>query len=215
MSTPKSIIVIGAGGHAKVVIETLLEMGITPIGVTDADPSRTGEKLLGIQILGDDRILEKYPPSQVDLVIGIGSTQASPFRQTLFESFKVRGYHFVGICHPSAVIGRETVIGEGAQIMAGVVIQPGCSIGQGVIVNTGARIDHDSFIGTFSHIAPGATLAGNVHVGDNCHIGCGASVLQNILIGDNATVGLGAAVIRDVAPDSRVIGVPARETAHA
>lgn len=215
MNETKPVIVIGAGGHARVVIEALLEMGITPIGATDANTSRVGETLLGIEILGDDHALEQHPPSQVDLVMGIGSTQVGLFRKELFQIFKNRGYRFAGVRHPSAVISRETTIGEGAQIMAGAIIQPGCTISQGVIVNTGARVDHDSFIGSFSHIAPGVILAGNVQVGDNCHVGCGALVLQNIRIGDGATVGLGAAVIRDVHPEICVVGNPAKEAGFA
>lgn len=202
--------IIGAGGHAKVVIDILLKMGRKPAGVTDSDPSRIGETILGIPVIGDDNMLYDFLPSEINLVLGIGAIKAKSPRRKICAAFIAKGYHFGTIIHPSAIIGHEVVIDDGAQIMSGVVIHPGAHIGSGAIINTGACIDHDCVIGAYSHIAPGVTLSGNTRIGEEAHIGTGASIIQNITIGDGALVAAGACVVKDVEPGTRVAGVPAK-----
>ena len=124
--------------------------------------------------------------------------------QAFLRLGKAAGFTFISFNHPSAVLAADTSIGEGAQIMAGAVLQPGVSLGINCIVNTRASLDHDCRIGDHVHIAPGAVLSGGVTIGDGCHIGTGAIVIQNIRIGAGAMIAAGAVITRDVLPGARV-----------
>jgi UDP-perosamine 4-acetyltransferase len=212
MSLP--VIIMGAGGHAKVLIEALLQSGKVIAGIVDSDFALVDTKVLGVPVLGGDNMVNGFSPSEVKLVNGLGSVGLPFKRQQLFERFKSMGYDFATVVHPSAVVASDVELGEGAQVMAGVVIQPGSRIGKNVIINTRASIDHDSRIGDNSHIAPGVTLSGNVLVGESSHIGTGATVIQGINTGTGSFVAAGAVVVRDVAAHSAVYGIPAREAAN-
>ena len=187
------IIVLGAGGHAKVVIDGLLKCGHHLVGVTD--PDTKDKMILGIPVLGDDNALVEHTPDAVQLAMGVGSTRVSNKRKTLFLKFITQGYKFVTLGHPSAAVATETTISHGAQIMA---------------VNTGAQIDHGSSVAAHCHVAPGAVLGGDVSVSERCHIGAGATIIQVITIGAGALVAAGATVIGDVKTGARVAGTPAR-----
>lgn len=162
-------------------------------------------------MLGDDQVVLGYPPSDVRLLNGVGSTRASSARQRVFAQFKQRGYTFTGVRHPSAVISSDSTLGEGVQIMAGVILQPGASVAENSIVNTRASVDHDCRIGAHVHLAPGVILSGGVTVGDGVHVGTGAVVIQGVTIGALATIAAGAVVVKDVPAGAVVLGVPARE----
>lgn len=202
MSRP--VILLGMGGHARVLLDTLRCNGVEVIGYVDLAevPRDIGLRYLG----GDERVLD-FSTDEVDLVNGVGSLAA---RQRLFDAFKARGYRFAQVLHPSAVISTTAVLCEGVQVMAGAVIQTGADISEDVIINTRAGVDHDCAIGAHSHIAVGTTLAGNVYVGQRVLIGAGSTVIQELTIGNDAIVGAGAAVINDVPEGMTVVGVPAR-----
>lgn len=206
----RPLIVIGAGGHAKVLIEALLHAGLPLAGIVDADPARHGTTLLDQPIRGGDDLILAHTPADVLLVNGLGSIADPSLRVRIFETFKGHGFNFESVIHPSAIVASDTLIGEGVQIMAGTVIQPGCRLGDNSIVNTGTTIDHDCLIGKHVHLAPGVTLSGGVTVGEEAHIGTGATVIQGITIGPKTIVGAGAVVIRDVPENSTVSGVPAK-----
>lgn len=206
----RPLIVIGAGGHAKVLIEALLHAGMPLAGIVDADPARHGTTLLDQPIHGGDDFVLALSPTEVLLVNGLGSIADPSLRIRIFETFKGHAYCFETVIHPSAIVANDTLFGEGVQVMAGTVIQPGCRLGDNSIINTGATLDHDCLIGKHVHIAPGVTLSGGVTVGEKAHIGTGATVIQGISIGPKAVVGAGAVVIRDVAANSTVSGVPAK-----
>lgn len=206
----KPVVVIGAGGHAKVVIDALLLLDVQVLCLTDTDPAKHGASVLGIPVLDEDSLLTRYPPDTADLAMGVGSVRVSQFRREIFERLKSSGYRFKTIVHPSTSIGRDVVLGEGCQIMAGVVIQTGSILGVNVLINTRAVVDHDCEIGDHVHIGPGAVLSGHVTLDADCHIGCGASVIQGIRLGNNVQVGAGAAVVNDFGNGARVLGVPGR-----
>lgn len=210
MSVPLPTVVIGAGGHGKVILEALLEAGIEVIAVVDSDAERHGTTLLDVPVVGGDQELQRWRPQDILLANGIGST-GQRHRRHLFERMKAAQYRFATIIHPSAVIGREAMIAEGGQVMAGAVLQPGVLLGRNAIVNTGARIDHDCVIGDHCHVAPGAVLCGGVRVDLDAHVGAGAVVIQNMVIGEGALVAAGAVVVRPVSAGGRVGGVPAKE----
>lgn len=205
------VIVLGAGGHAIVLINALQLLSVELLGVTDADIGKRGQLLLGVPVTGDDETVMKYPVEAIHLVNGVGSVRVNSRRRQLFERFKNRGYQFVSVVHPSAIIAPDVVCAEGVQIMAGAVIQPGCRIGINAVINTGCVVDHDCHIGDHTHISPGATLSGGVRVGENAHVGTGATVIQGIQIGRDSLVAAGAVVIRDVPDGATVAGVPAKE----
>lgn len=194
------------------VADALLAAKRNVIGFTDAAPALHGARVLGLPVFGDDGILASYDPASIELAMGTGSVRVSPLRRQLFERLKMTGYSFTTVVHPSATLGRDIVLGEGCQIMAGAVIQAGSRLGLNVLVNTRAAVDHDCRIGDHAQIGPGAVLCGAVVIGGDSFIGAGASVIQGTCIGNGVQVGIGAAVLRHCADGSTVVGVPAKET---
>ena len=205
----KPVIIIGAGGHGKVLLDILLNTGIQVIGFLDNDAALRGKEIFGIPILGKDEEIVRYQSDEVKLVNGIGSVGVATLRRNVYEKFKAQGFHFRQVIHPSAVISRRAVLEEGVQVMAGAVINIGSWIGEDTIINTRASVDHDCQIGRHVHIAPGTTLSGGVYVGDETLIGTGSSVIQGIRIGEGSLVGAGSVVIHDVSDHVVMYGVPA------
>ena len=206
MTTPW--IVLGGGGHARVVVDALRTLGMPILGFTD--PAGEGRTVEGVDCLGDDRVLDRYPPDVVVLANGLGSVTATTHRAALFDRVRARSYRVPSFAHPGALVADSAVLAEGAQVMAGAVIQPGCRIGENAIVNTRAAVDHDCTIEPHVHVAPGATISGGVSVGRGSHVGTGASVIQGVRIGAGSVVGAGAVVVRDVPDGVTVMGVPAK-----
>jgi UDP-perosamine 4-acetyltransferase len=206
------VIVIGGGGHAKVLVSTLLLQHRRVLGFVDLKPSLP--PLLGIAHLGDDDAFFLHPPDQVRLVNGVGSIDSTALRRAIYEKFRERQYIFDTVIHPSAIIAPEVHIEDGVQVMAGAVVQPGSRLGANVIINTGARVDHDCLIEAHAHIAPGAILSGHVHIGKGAHVGTGASIIQGIHVGSAGIVGAGAVVLVDVPDGVTVVGVPAQSVAR-
>lgn len=200
-------LVCGAGGHARVLLELLRTSGHKIAGVCSPTPPDIDP---GVPWLGDDAWLSRQSPSEFVLVNGLGSVGDPSRRIKLFLRFKSAGFMFPSLFHPSAVIASGVHFGEGCQIMAGVVLQPGCVLGENVIVNTRSSVDHDCYLGDHVHLAPGVVFSGNVRVGAQAHVGPGTTVVQGIQIGERSLVGAGALVLRDVAPGTKVFGVPAK-----
>lgn len=190
------VIVLGAGGHARVLLDTLRLNKVKVIGVTDAQPSRVDRKKLREKVLGNDKAVLSYSSKKVLLVNGLGSTGVPLKREQLFEKFKTQGYRFSSVIHPSAVIAQDVVLGEGVQIMAGAVIQTGTRIGDDALVNTRASVDHDCHIGSHVHLAPGVVLSGGVEIGSGSHIGTGAVIVQNVALPRNSFVKAASLVTR-------------------
>lgn len=207
----KQVFILGAGGHAKVVIDALLEASIMVAGCIEPDLSNVGAEISrGIRVAGDEGVLLKLGPEQVYLVNGVGSIGTTDLRRRIFDRFKAAGFEFLQVLHPKAIISKEVTILEGSQIMAGAILQSGVFVGANTIVNSGSVVDHDCRIGDHCHVAPGATLSGRVLVGSNTHIGTGSSVIQDVRIGHNCLVGAGAVVTKDISDSLIARGVPAR-----
>lgn len=207
----RRVIVLGAGGHAKVLIDTLQTCS-TPIqGILDSDPAKQGRMILGVSVIGTDEKLKEWAPNEVVLVNGLGSTESLMPRAVLHQRLRSQGYGFLSVVHPAAVVSSHARLGEGVQIMAGAVIQAGVRLGDGCIVNTGAVVDHDCTLEENVHVAPGAVISGGVHVGGDTHIGIGAVIIQGIRVGNRCLIAAGAVVVHDVSDGSCVAGVPARE----
>ena len=203
------IIVLGAGGHAKVLIDALLLGRATVLGVVAPESGR--QVIAGLPALGGDEVVASYGARAVRLVNGVGSVARPARRREIYERFKSQGYVFQSVIHPSAIIARDVELGEGTQVMAGAVIQAGSRIGANSIINTRASVDHDCHIGAHVHVAPGVTLCGGVCIEEGAHLGSGSTVVQGVSIGSGCLVGAGSVVINDVPSGAAVAGVPARE----
>lgn len=203
----KNIVILGGGGHAKVVIDAIKRAGRFKIyGVVDASLSKD-KSVLGVKVLGDDSILPGLFKKGVKFAfIGIGSIGNCSLRKRLYHELTEIGFKLPTIIHPKAVVASDVKTGDGTFIAAGAIVNPGTKIGKNVIINTRSSVDHDCVIGDFVHIAPGVTLSGSVNIDDETHIGTGASVIQGIKIGKNCVVGAGVTVRYDVTNDRKHFG---------
>jgi UDP-perosamine 4-acetyltransferase len=200
------VLIVGAGSHGRVIAGALTAAGRSVLGFLDATHP-PGTSIDGCPVLGDDDALSRYPADSVELAIGIG---VLPKRQQMFDWFRMQGYRVVQVLHPSVVITGPVTIGEGSQLQAGVIVQPGASIGDNVLVNTRVSIDHECVLAHHAVVSPGAVLCGNVTIGESATIGPGATVVRGCSVGARSVIGAGAVVVADVPPDVMVYGVPAR-----
>lgn len=207
------VIVVGAGGHGRVVADALQCAGREVLGFVDLDPALQGRQVLGLPVLGTDAALGGHDPLRVMLANGLGGISAGAAasqRVRLQTRLQAAGWRFTAVRHPSAVLSASARLGDATQLLAGCVVQAGAAIGHGTIVNTAAVVEHDGEVGDFNHLAPRALLCGGVATGDFVHVGAGAIVLQGLRLGAGTLVAAGAVVVRDVA-GGLVAGVPARQ----
>lgn len=199
------IVILGTGGHAKVVLQELLNQNLYSLeGFINTIEEKTFE---GFPVLGSDDDLENIFNGGVKTVfIAIGNNS---IRKKLIEQCKNIGFSLGTIISPNANIGRGVQIAEGTVIMSGVSINASTQIGEGCIINTNSSVDHDCIISNYSHIAPGSHLAGNIHIGEGSFLGIGVSVIPEQHIGKWCTIGAGSVVINTIADNSKVVGVPA------
>lgn len=206
------VIGLGAGGHAKVVIDMLqLEGRYQVVGLLDVREQLWDQRILGVPVLGDDNLLPELRQQGIGgAFIGLGCTSDMGPRRRLFERAVEQGFEVISAVHPQAAVSPHASLGQGATVMARAVVNACAVVGDNVVVNTGAVVEHDCRIGNHVHIATGALLASTVEVEDHCHIGIGASVRQCLRLGQGSVVGAGAVVVKDVTAGQVVVGVPAR-----
>ncbi|MDK2897770.1 MAG: hypothetical protein PWP04_1890 [Candidatus Atribacteria bacterium] len=195
--------VFGAGGHAKVVVSTLLAAGLSIDGLFDDDPQKQGFCVLGAKVIGTIEDAKKRGPAQG--VLAIGNNQA---RRLLAQEFPE--WEWLSVVHPKAYVHPSVALGPGTVVFAGTVVQPDTHIGAHVIINTGATVDHDCQIGDFVHLAPGVHLAGQVMIEEGAFIGIGSAVIPKVKVGAWTIVGAGAAVVENLPPYVTAVGVPAK-----
>lgn len=195
------LVIIGAGGHAKVVADTAQLAGWQVIGFVD---NRLDATLFDLPHLGQPCDLEL--PKDVQVVIAVGSNL---MRKKLDLEFSNR-FSWAKIIHPRAVISRRVIIGIGTVVFAGAVIQADATIGQHCIVNTLAAVDHDCTVANYCHVAPNATLAGGVTIETGAFVGAGSIVTPNKRVGSWATLGAGGVSVKDLDPNETYVGIPAR-----
>jgi len=203
---PERFAIIGAGGHAKVVVDALLSSGHEVLGFYDDNPVLLGtEPIPGVKVLGTTKDLPGGPKKENNVVIlAVGENRV---RYRLSRRLSIP----YGIaCAPSAVLGRGVRIGKGSMILPSATVNIDTVIGEHVILNTACSIDHDCAIGDFVHIAPGAHLGGGIVVGEGTFLGLGTSVIQGIRIGRWSVIGAGAVVTKDLPDNCTAVGVPAK-----
>ena len=201
------LIIVGAGGHAKVVAEAAKLSGFEIVGFVDQSPDRWGTKILGIPVLGDESVFESPNHNDCVAIVAVGDNM---LRESLVTRLEARNVKFATIVHPSAVISPSATLGNGTVVLPGVVINSMATVGNHCIVNTMASVDHDCSVEDFAHLSPGVHLAGNCKIGRLAHIGIGASILPNISVGPRVIIGGGAAVTCDIPADTVALGVPAK-----
>ena len=200
------VVIIGGGGHAKVVIESLRAAGETVAAIVDADP--TPRSVLDVPVVGDDLALAALREQGLErLFVAIGD---NALRQKLGRRAQDQGFQLVNAVHPSAVISPSATLGRGVAVMAGAVINAESQIGDLAIVNTGAVVDHDCRLGAACHLGPAAALAGGVSLGERAFLGVGARAIPGVTIGADSLVGAGGVVARDLPDGVLAIGVPAK-----
>jgi sugar O-acyltransferase (sialic acid O-acetyltransferase NeuD family) len=196
--------VVGAGGHAKVVLALLHACGL-PVGVVvDANADLQGQTILG-HTIESEQALRVAPDRRV--VVAVGHNAA---RKRVVEQLTAQGHRFAALVHPTAWVAPTARIDDGAVVFAGAIVQPDVVVGAHAILNTGSSVDHDVVVGAFAHVAPGARLCGAVHVGEGALVGVGAAIIPAVRVGAWSVIGAGAAVTRDVEGGVTVVGVPAR-----
>lgn len=194
-----NIVLYGASGHCKVIMDSIFLQGDTIEAILDDSPKKKHLYEIPIIKAGDFKV-----SNDTLLTISIGDNKV---RKMISEKISAK---FHTVIHPKAILSEYSSIGEGTVVMAGAIVNPDSVIGKHCIINTGAVIDHDCTIGDYAHISPNAALAGDVKVGEGTHVGIGASVIQGVTIGKWAIIGAGSVVLKDVEDYAVVVGNPGR-----
>jgi len=200
----KGIIIIGAGGHGKVVLSTLIALGKKIAGFVDDNPSLLNHEILGYKVLGNTTLLANR--LEQTAIFGIGNNK---LRKKISSIYPYLVWEIA--IHPRAYVHESVLIGEGTVVFAGAVIQPDTIVGKHVIINTASSIDHDCHIKDFSHIAPKVGLAGHVKINEGCFLGIGCSIIPSIHIGQWTNIAAGSTVVSHMNDHVCAKGVPARE----
>jgi len=205
----RRIVLLGVGGHAKVVWDALSRMreenAIQVVAVLDDDARLWGKHFMNLTVQG--AIHEIALVQAEAAVIAIGDNSA---RRRVYETVKALGIPLLNVIHPSAVIAADVQLGDGIVVFANVVVNIGARVGDNVILNTACTVDHDCVIGAHAHIAPGVHLAGGVSIGEGTLMGIASSAIPLVEIGKWVTVGAGSVVVRNIPDNVTIASIPAR-----
>ena len=205
------IIGVGAGGHARCVIEAIDSAGaLDVVALMDGDAALVGSRVLGRPVLAQEGVEGLRAEGVENAFVGVGGIGDMGPRRAVAAALRAAGFRLPPIVHSTAVVAASATLEDGAQVLAGAIVGPGARVGRDALVNAGAIVGHDVRLGECVHVASGARVAGDTRVGDGAHIGTGAIVIQQRAIGAGAIVGAGAVVLDDVAAGERVGGIPAR-----
>lgn len=200
----KSVVIIGASGHGKVIADIIVNSGDKVLGFLDDADDVQGKKIIGFPVLGKIADFDNY--KDCEFVIAIGNPY---IREKIAIELPVKWYTAI---HPTAVISSLDVeIGEGTVIMANAVVNPSARIGKHCIINTGAIVEHDNILEDYVHLSPNVTLAGIVKVGKSTHIGAGSCTKQVLNIASDCIIGAGSVIVKDITESGTYVGVPARK----
>ncbi len=200
----KDVIIIGAGGHAKVIADIVIRSNDNLIGFLD-DSKPFGTKVLGdYEVLGSTNLIESIKGENKFFIIAIGDNF---IRKEFYKKYDVNYYTAI---HPTAIIGTDVEIAEGTCVMPNACINANSKIGKCCIINSGALVEHDCVLADFVHISPTATLCGTVKIGELTQIGARATVRNNVTIGEEILIGMGATVVKDILDKGTYVGTPAK-----
>jgi UDP-perosamine 4-acetyltransferase len=204
------IVVIGAGGHCRVILSVIkYRKDLNVVGIADRDPSTRGEEISGSAIKYTmDELEDIYKSGIRHAALAIGDNSE---RKELFSKLLEIGFEIPTLIHPTALIEKDAVVGDGSLICMGAKIGTKVHIGKGCVVYTGSILDHEVRLGDYAYISPGCSIAGQVSIKEGSFIGLGSSIIEKISIGSNVTVGAGSVVIRDIPDNTVVAGVPAKK----
>jgi sugar O-acyltransferase (sialic acid O-acetyltransferase NeuD family) len=207
----KEVIVLGSGGHARVVIDILnATHEYQIIGVTSVS-LKLGSMFMGIPVIGDDSILFQYKEKGISMVaMGLGGYKNNDSRKKLYSYVKALGLQVVKVIHPGAIISSRTEIGEGVTIFPGVILNTDVRVGNNVIIATGSTIDHETVIEDHVLVSAGVTVGAYVHIKEAAILALGSKVISGIIIGQNSLIAAGAVVVNNIPDNSRVFGIPAK-----
>lgn len=208
----KKVILIGGGGHARIVIDIFKKNEeYEIIGLTDSNRELFGQHIDGIPVIGDDKKLKDIYYSGVrNAIIGVGGSKSNKSRAELFNKVSSIDFNMVNAIHPSAILASGVSLGSGVVIFPGVVINVGTNIGNNVIIATGSTVDHETTIKDHVLISAGVNIGGNVFIGEGSLIAIGATVVSSAKICKNVLVGAGAVVVKDILEEGIYVGIPAR-----
>lgn len=206
----KRMIIVGAGGHAKVVLDAALEAGFSVEGFIDN--CENDIDIAGVSLIGCDDDLKKiYDSGITNAVIGVGHVGNAKIRVRLYEQLKQIGFDMPNVIHPAATVSKVAQLGEGNVVLAGAVVNACANIGNNCIINTRTVVEHDTVIGNHVHLAPGAIVLGGASVGEESFVGAGSVVIQGGCVGEKCIVGANSAVLTDILDKQTVVGSPAKD----
>jgi sugar O-acyltransferase (sialic acid O-acetyltransferase NeuD family) len=205
-----SLVIVGAGGHGKVVVDIIRAAGrYEPVGFLDADPALAGTRVGGLPVFGAFNLLPKLRQQHrvSRAIVAIGDNRA---RYRYAGLLKAEGLELVNAIHPTAFVSPTAVLGTNVVVAPHATVVTEAHVGDSAIINTTAVVDHECDVGTAAHVCPAVALAGRVRVGEFAFVGIGAKVIQCRAVGAHAVIGAGAVVIEDVPDHATAVGVPAR-----
>lgn len=197
------LVIIGAGGHGKVVAEIAKKNNYTIKGFIDDNPNI--KNVGNYQVLGNWECIEQY--KDCSFFVAIGNNE---IRKKKLEELISNNYRIVTLVDSSAVISSSVKLGLGSVVMPNATINVGTTLGKGCIVNTASSTDHDCKIGDYVHICPGVHIAGTVSIQSNTWVGIGTSIINNLNIGENVMLGAGSVVVDDIPSNTKAYGIPAK-----
>jgi sugar O-acyltransferase (sialic acid O-acetyltransferase NeuD family) len=204
---PNNLILIGSGGHARVVADAARSAGFILQGFIDIDYHGQNEHILGSPVLGGIELLHDLDHLKYSIMVAIGDNSK---RADHYIHAQTKGFATPTVIHPTAVVSNDCVIENGVFINTSAIINAEAKIGENAIINTSAIIEHEVVVGKHSHIGPGVKIGGRTRIGKRTFIGIGTSVIDNVNIGTNVIIGAGSVIIDNVKNNDTVVGVPGR-----
>lgn len=203
----KGLLIIGAGGHGKVIADIASALGKWDRIAFVDDKYPDLKQVLDWPVIGGMEDFRMHRQEYPDVFVAVGDNAV---RQKITIWSEEAGFHLPSLIHPRAAVSRLAVIGAGTIINSQSAVNANAKIGKGCIVNTGATVGHDCVLGDFVHVAPGASLAGETVIGEACWIGMRSAVIEQLTVGKGVVVGAGAVVLSDVPDQKLVVGIPAK-----
>jgi sugar O-acyltransferase (sialic acid O-acetyltransferase NeuD family) len=207
MSARETLLLVGAGGHAKSCIDVIEQAGAFVIGGLIGLPEQVGSTVLGYPVLGIDEDLPGLRQHYPNAIVTVGQILSPKIRERLFHTLLENGFHTPVVVSPHAIVSRHATVGAGTVVLHGAVVNAGASVGRNCILNSRCLVEHDASVGDHSHIATGAILNGDVRVGAGCFIGSGSVTRESVTIGCECVIGMGQKVLKDC-PDRTRLPAP-------